>query len=158
MNVQRGQSFPSLVPLSVLYEIFVTTTFCALTPAFCLSNPDCTDRRPSPTVKGSGAGTIVPDSSAFGRNSRQIYGPTLLLKISLEETITDATSQRQKPPRQNTTSKQEQDYPAIKEQEGRDRNSLIFPLTELGSPVSGTPCTVTTIAFPFVRSKILAQA
>ena len=45
------------------------------------------DLSSSPTVNGSGAGTTLPESRALGRNLRQIYGPTSLLKILLDETV-----------------------------------------------------------------------
>lgn len=68
--------------------MYDTTTFSALTPFFCVSRPSCTDLRFSPTILGSGLGTIVPFFNALGRNSRQILGPTSFEKIAVAPTDT----------------------------------------------------------------------
>lgn len=67
--------------------MFVITTFCALTPFFCASSPAWTDRSSSPTINGLGSGTSMPLSRALGKNSRQMYGPTSLVKILAAETV-----------------------------------------------------------------------
>lgn len=62
------------------------TTLAALTPFFCRSRPSCIESKPLPTIKASGFGTMVPSASAFGRNLRQMAGPTSFLRIEVAET------------------------------------------------------------------------
>lgn len=97
------------------------------------------DLSSSPTVKGSGAGTTLPESRALGRNVRQIYRPTSLLKILLDETIVLSAKKQ-----------------SVKETP-KLNHIPILPRTELGTPFSGTPCTVTTIVLPWVWSRMRAQ-
>lgn len=73
---------------SAVYEMYDITTFCALTPFFWVSRPSCTERNRSPTINASGAGTIVCDFRAAGKNSFQINGPTSFPGAKMSEAET----------------------------------------------------------------------